>query len=502
MSVADGVHRPGGSWGLRKLGTVGSLTLTALALFASVTLIVLTTSLTRVLRDVQAAYDETRTAEAIRVRLLAYARESGPAYFTHDWSQERARVETEAEIFRRLDRARNKATTPAAASLVDEADRKTREYIAAQNQAELGDGPPQELVSATTPLLDAALDPMLQLVRIDSEVLSQAQENATRWDRIGSATGVVVGVFVLCGFVAVAVAMRRLVFAPLLALCDGIDRFATGDRRARVPLLGGAEVMHTAESFNEMAERLERRHSDLLTFLAGVSHDLRNPLAALRMSVKYLEPGRPLPSEEKVRGTMALVDRQVARLERMVGDFLDASRIEAGQLQLLKKPSDVRDFARDVVQLYDASSFSHRLELAVPSSPVVVDCDGQRIAQVLNNLVSNAIKYSPNGGVVAVSVERKNGEAVISVSDQGIGIARSEFEQVFEPFRRTGASRETVPGVGMGLSVSRDIVKAHGGRIALQSEVGVGSTFQVRLPLAASRPEGRGEDPQEPARQE
>jgi signal transduction histidine kinase len=499
MSLADGAHRPGGSWGLRKLGTAGSLTLTTLALLASVTLIVLTTSLTRVLREVQAAYDETHAAEAVRVRLLAYDRESRTAYLAPDPYRQRGQVEAEAALFRHLDEARNKATTPAAASLVDEADRRTREYLVAQARAEQREGTPQEVVSATAPLLDAALDPMLQLVRVDSEVLSKTQDSARRWDRIGSVIGAVVAILVLCGFVAVAVTMRTLVLDPLLALCDGIDRFATGDRRSRVPLSGGTEVMHTAESFNEMAERLERQHSDLLTFLAGVSHDLRNPLAALRMSVKYLEPGRPLPSEEKVRGTMAMVDRQVARLERMVGDFLDASLIEGGRLHLLKERSDVRDFAREVVQLYHACSFSHPLELSVPSSPVPVDCDGQRVAQVLNNLVSNAIKYSPNGGVVTVSVEQKGGEAVISVSDRGIGIAPTELEQVFEPFRRTGASRETIPGVGMGLSVSRHIVDAHGGRITVQSEVGVGSTFQVRLPLAASRPQGLDEERQAPA---
>ena len=327
MSLADGAHRRGSSWGLRELGIAGSLTLTALALLASSALIVLTTSMTRVSAVVRAAYDETHTAEAVRVRLLAHSRESGLAYLTQDPSHERARVQMEAELFHYIDEAHRNATTPAAASLVDRAERNVREYLVAQEQAERRGGPPQELVAATAPPLDAALDTMLELVRIDSGTLSRAQANARRWDRIGSIIGVAVAILVACGFVAVAVAMRRLVFGPLLALYDGIDRFAAGDRRARVPPSGGAEVMGTVQAFNAMAERLERQHADLLTFLAGVSHDLRNPLAALRMSVKYFDPGRPLPPEGKVRGTMALVDRQVARLENMVGDFLDASRI-------------------------------------------------------------------------------------------------------------------------------------------------------------------------------
>ena len=183
----------------------------------------------------------------------------------------------------------------------------------------------------------------------------------------------------------------------------------------------------------------------------------------------------------------------------MVGDFLDASRIEGGHLELIRRRSDARDFVRDVVQLYETSSFSHPLRLAIPSSPVMVDCDPERMAQVLNNLVSNAIKYSPNGGPVVLSLREEGENAILTVSDSGIGIAHGDLEKIFEPFRRTGASRETIPGVGLGLSVSRRIVEGHGGRIVVQSELGAGSTFRVEVPLAEARPASVPEEEPRPA---
>jgi signal transduction histidine kinase len=487
MAFVPDLHRRGSSLRLRKLSVAGSIAVTVLALLASTALLALTQVTARAYRTVQAEYEETRTAEAVRVHLLLYSRESGLAYLTREPSRERSRIQSEAELLRRVDKARAQATTPAEGSLVERADQQIRDLLVARQESEQrGDGM-GELADISTPRLEAALNTMLQLVRLDSEMLANAQAEARRWERIGNVVGVTVSALVLVGFVTVLVATRRLVVAPLLALSEGIDRFARGDRRARVTPSGAEELALTAHAFNDMAERLERQRVDLLHFLAGVSHDLRNPLAALRMAIQYLEPGRPLPPEAKVRQTAALVGRQVIRLERMVGDFLDACRIEGGQLQLTKRHGDARDFAHDVVQLYEASSFSHQLDLTVPSSPVMVDCDPERMAQVLNNLVSNAIKYSPNGGLVSLSLREEGGDAVFTVSDNGIGIGRDDLEKIFEPFRRTGASRETIPGVGLGLSVSRRIVEAHGGRIVVQSELGAGATFRVEIPLAEAR---------------
>jgi signal transduction histidine kinase len=146
---------------------------------------------------------------------------------------------------------------------------------------------------------------------------------------------------------------------------------------------------------------------------------------------------------------------------------------------------------RDAVELYRTSTpagAGRHIALREPESGLTVDVDAFRIGQVLNNLLSNALKYSPGAAEVLVSVERDGDDAVVSVIDHGIGIAPADLPHVFEPFRRTGASRELAPGVGLGLSVSRRIIEAHHGRIDVVSSVGSGSTFSVRLPLVVGVP--------------
>jgi signal transduction histidine kinase len=141
----------------------------------------------------------------------------------------------------------------------------------------------------------------------------------------------------------------------------------------------------------------------------------------------------------------------------------------------------------DVVELHRPSSQQHQLELSVPDLPVSVRGDPTRLTQVLTNLLSNAIKYSPRGGFVRVLLAQSQEEVTISVSDEGVGIAPDEYEHIFEPFRRSKGSSAGIPGIGLGLSVSRRIVRAHGGDIEVVSQVGVGSTFRVRIPTQRPR---------------
>jgi signal transduction histidine kinase len=137
-----------------------------------------------------------------------------------------------------------------------------------------------------------------------------------------------------------------------------------------------------------------------------------------------------------------------------------------------------------VVELYQATGPSHELSLSVPETPVLLRCDGTRIEQVLNNLVSNALKYSPTGTHVEVTVLQQGEEALLSVSDQGIGISTEDQRHLFAPFRRSPDARVSAPGAGLGLSVARRIVEAHGGLIEVDSQPGKGSVFRIRLPLA------------------
>jgi signal transduction histidine kinase len=479
-----GGRKAGDAARLRTLARIGTFAVTGMVIIACVALATLTTISRRNARRVAHQNDVLRAINVIRIDLTSYGRESGLAYLTRNPEYERVRTIREADLLFHVAHARDVISEPEKRALLDRASTQIRDYVALRREVERRNESPRDVLLAVSPAIEAPLGTLHELSRQGFDAVSNAQRKSARWELLENVLGIGIAALVLIGFFTVVTAVRRWVFRPLLELSDGIDRFAAGDRAVRVVTDGAEPLRHTADSFNDMAARLERQQQELLTFLAGVAHDLRNPLAAMRMGVQLLEPERRRVSEEKARRTLDLIARQVTRLERMVGDFLDATRIEGGHLELRLQPLDVRAFAQEAIELYASSSMKHRIVLSAPETPVEVRCDGARIAQVMNNLVSNAIKYSPGGGDVLLSVSRSDSEAILSVSDSGIGISSSDVPHIFEPFRRTGASRETAPGVGLGLSVARRIVEAHGGHIEVKSTVGLGSTFRVRLPLS------------------
>jgi signal transduction histidine kinase len=170
----------------------------------------------------------------------------------------------------------------------------------------------------------------------------------------------------------------------------------------------------------------------------------------------------------------------------MISDLLDSARIESGHLDLRFEELDARVIAEDVFNLFRSASNTHRFTISLPETPIVLCCDRLRIEQVLNNLLSNAIKYSPYGGSVALTLACDADEGRFEVSDQGVGIPPEEVCHIFEPFRRVRTPKQSIPGVGLGLSVAQRIVRAHGGRIRVESEPGNGAKFTIYLPLRPS----------------
>jgi signal transduction histidine kinase len=471
---------------LRAQERIVAAAIAALVGIACAALVVLTALSRGYSRRVTTLNDGLRAVDNIRIDTSALGRQSALAYATKDPKHETARSHTEADLLRRIGEARFAIRDPQQITLLQKAGRQVSDFIELRRRLEAQGVPQDELMLVSLPLNQDALNTLYEVSRLGFVAESTAEAKLARWELVETVLGVSIAMLVMGGFIALAMTVRWRILAPLLALGEGIDRFASGDRSARVVPTGPPELQRTALSFNDMAGRLERQTRDLLTFLAGVAHDLRNPLASMRMGVQLLAPGRPPVPEDRRNKTLEVVERQVTRLERMVGDFLDATRIESGHLRLEFDTCDLRVPAREAVDLYAASSQAHRLVFSAPDQPVEVVCDLERVEQVLNNLVSNAIKYSPRGGDVVVSIEERGDQGIVSVRDWGIGIAPSEKDLVFEPFRRTSPSQETAPGVGLGLSVARRIVEAHRGTIDFESRPGEGSTFRVRLPLASA----------------
>jgi signal transduction histidine kinase len=318
-----------------------------------------------------------------------------------------------------------------------------------------------------------------RLIDINVQQVRDAEDEAAGWDGRADWIG---GVALVTAVVIVGTLVWYLLtqaFRPVFLLADAIDHFARGDEHARASEIGPAELREIAVRFNMMADALARQREDRLAFLSGVAHDLRNPLNVLSMGVELIEAE---PDEARRREMLQRVRRQVGRLERMTSDFIDAAQIESGRVTLEPRRVDAGALAARSAEFF-AGTTSHRIELDLPREELPIVCDPYRFEQVLVNLISNAIKYSPQGGRVRVSVDRVDGGVVFSVSDEGIGMTPQEAAVVFEPFRRTGRLQAEIPGAGLGLSIVRRIVDAHGGRITVTSEPGQGSKFAVRVPI-------------------
>ena len=443
-----------------------TIIVTILALVVSSALVLLTTALHRTTTSSAASVESVRLAEEAEIDLLLYQRAADPI----------VQREIETLLSRRLTEARGYLTSDEERRVLDAAEREVLAYVKSVHDPDMS-------ASVVTTRQVAAYDALERFVDINIQRSKESQRAAARWDRLGSVIGFGVGALLVGVAVAVVLWLRRRAFAQVFALADVMERFARGESDARAVETGPKELREMCTRFNEMAATIAAQRQAQIAFLGGVAHDLRNPLGALAMSVSFLDPAHPLPSEERIRQTVARIGRQIARMDRMVGDFLDVAKIEGGQLELRVGSHDVRQLVQDAVALLEDSAPKHQLVLELPPRAARVVCDPLRIEQVITNLVSNAIKYS-KAGRVEIGVESIGDEVAVTVTDHGVGISEQDRARLFEPFRRVGLSKETVPGVGLGLFVVRRIVEAHHGRIEVQSTVGTGSTFRVLLPAA------------------
>lgn len=275
---------------------------------------------------------------------------------------------------------------------------------------------------------------------------------------------------------------RALIARPLSLLREAVTRFGHGALDVRVPELGPREVREVLVVFNEVAATLPRQRESQLQMLAAVVHDLRSPLGTIQTAADLLDDPSVQGASEVSRLT-SVITRQVGRMNRLAGDLLDVARAEAGALDLRLRTHDLSALVSEAVEVHRQASRGRDIALSLPSAPLALPCDEQRILQVLDNLIGNALKYSPGGAEVGVAVESDGVDAVIEVVDRGLGIPADELERIFDPFCRSRATRDAIPGTGLGLSIARHIVAAHGGRMEVTSAPGEGSMFRVRLPL-------------------
>ena len=420
------------------------------------------------------------TAEEIELTLLRHNRERRLFGFTGEQQYATQMKQEENHLHELLEKADHLAVSDEEKAVLKELQAHIHEYLdltaGLMNQD-------RESLEGNPQLVNLALPTAQRLVKINRDDADKTLNQTNAWDSAANILGGIVAGLLLTGIVLSVWLIRRDVYQPLLAIRRALVHFRPGNTRVLAPEVGALELREISHEFNQMTERIERQREVQLRFIAGVAHDLRNPLSALKLSAVAVRPDRPLPSEEKVRERFGVVIRQVAQIERMVEDLLDTARIEAGQLGLHLEVHDLAGLVREAVALHEGVSPLHPLVLQqTAEAPLLVRCDSTRIAQVLNNLLNNAIKYSPQGGQVRVGLTSTPEAVWVAVTDSGVGIPAEERESIFEPFRRSSNTQGTIPGVGLGLAVARRIVEAHGGYIEVQSQLGAGTTFRFTLP--------------------
>ena len=229
-------------------------------------------------------------------------------------------------------------------------------------------------------------------------------------------------------------------------------------------------------------KELDRLKSQLLS---TVSHELRTPLASIKGFATTLLRQDVAWEDDTRREFLAIIDEESDRLSELIGNLLDMARVEAGTLRVEPEPTNLRPIVTETVGTFRLMTSQHQFQVKMPRNLPRIMADPRRVRQVLRNLVENAVKYSPAGGPIVVTVQVQADEVQIGVTDRGIGIQPEDLERVFDRFYQVdSASTRKVGGSGLGLSICKAIVEAHKGRLWAESQVGAGSSFYFTLPVA------------------
>ena len=279
---------------------------------------------------------------------------------------------------------------------------------------------------------------------------------------------------------------------PVEGIMDEVDAISDGrslHRRLAVPL-SGDEMARLAITVNGMLARLEQSFASLHRFTADASHELKTPLMVLRAGVEraLVHPGIPSEILQSLDETLA----QINQMTEMVENLLTLARADEGRAPLAVEECDLRDLVADVAETAGILGEEAGVSAVhtMPENPVRLPVDRHRIREMLLNMVTNAIKYTPRGGTVTLSLVEKDDAAVFTVRDTGIGIAAGDLPHIFERFWRADPARSRTgdrPGIGLGLAITKWIVEAHGGSITVQSRPGRGTMFTIRLPKPRSQ---------------
>ncbi len=317
----------------------------------------------------------------------------------------------------------------------------------------------------------------------------QGQQQLFANFRAGVTEAMLLAVFIASlAALLVSLLFSRGIVAPMQQMTRASQRIAAGHYAERVAISGQDEIAQLGGQFNQMAAELEQVETMRRRLIGDVSHELRTPLTAIKGYMEGLLDG-VLPASAE---TYQQIHAEAERLSRLVDDLQELSRVEAGAFHLDVAPVSLAALIETTAKrlLPQLQQKNITLKLALPPELPPVRVDGDRIAQVLTNLISNAVQYTPAGGAVTVSAGAAGGEMRVSVADTGVGIPSENLPHIFDRFYRVdkSRSRQEGGGSGIGLTIAKALVEAHGGKIfATSAGVGQGSLFSFTLPLAPAQ---------------
>lgn len=355
-----------------------------------------------------------------------------------------------------------------------------REYLDAR-----AEGPAPRVDAALAEVGSRVAELQAASRRAAERIVSTGAEEA---DRAWSVARIVAaGALVVVGLLAVV--LVRSVVGPVRRVMAGSRRIAEGDFDVRIDPDGPPELVELARDFNRMAERLAELEDLKEELMTNVSHELKAPLASIQEASRVLVEGVPGPLNERQDRLVRHSLESGERLSKMISDLLDLTRLRGGAVAYEAERHDAADLVH--ASLSELSSLIEGRNLTVetdlPSEPVEVTWDGSLVLQVLRNLLSNAIRFTSEGGKIGIALTRAPGadEIEIRVRDMGPGIPDEDKERIFERFYRVDRRRRGSQGTGLGLAIARTIVEGHGGRIRVEDSASGGSEFVVRLPEVA-----------------
>lgn len=315
------------------------------------------------------------------------------------------------------------------------------------------------------------------------QVLYRIEDTVLRSMTVATITGVVL---TSAAALLLGAWLAKRITDPLRELILAARRIQEGDLRPHLPTGAKDEFGEVARAFNDMALQLSRVEETRRRLVADVAHELRTPLTVIQGQLELIQQGVKPPTPE----ALLPIQDEVMRLTRLVGDLHQLSLAEAGRLPLEKQPTDLVALVRRIAENFQIEAESRGIRLGVEGEEhAVASVDPHRITQVVVNLLGNALRYTPDGGEIRVSVATQSDMVRIAVSDTGPGIAPEHVPHIFDRFFRADEARSReAGGTGLGLAIAKEFVEAHGGRIEVDTALGKGTTFFVYLPAGPPHP--------------